>query len=466
MESLIDAAIYIIPSLVICDIYNKINKKVIFNKEDKKISYLCVGIFILTTIYLSTILSILISPTHGFSYTMNWSNNLNLNPSRIITILYEKPINLLKNIIMFIPIGFFVPILCKKINNYIKIIFCGIVISTFIELFQLFLFIGTDIVHVITGTIGILIGYILYGILKHFKLYRNILNRASIYDNVKSLFIYFILIFICVISSGFYINFEKANDIEASNAYLVDVDDKNIIYSKQPHEKIAPASTTKMITALTVLDYCDINELVTIGDEIEYVYKDASTAGLKKGNVLTVKQLLEALLLPSGNDAAYALAKYAGEKICHSNSSEDALEDFMVSANKKAKSLGAYDSNFVRPDGYDTKGQYTTAKDLASIGEAFLQCEILSDISSKYKLEDVLTDGSEVTYKNTNELINPYSEYYYSNIKGLKTGSSSNAGKCVVSAADIDNKTYICVVMGSSDKGRWLDSLCLYQSIK
>lgn len=95
-----------------------------------------------------------------------------------------------------------------------------------------------------------------------------------------------------------------------------------------------------------------------------------------------------------------------------------------------------------------------------------MKSKLLSSIVSKYKLNDEYPNGSQVKYENTNELINPYSEYYYSDIKGLKTGSSLNAGKCVVSAADIDNKTYICVVMGSTDKGRWMDSLCLYQSIK
>ncbi|WMT80598.1 hypothetical protein TEMA_09190 [Terrisporobacter mayombei] len=95
-----------------------------------------------------------------------------------------------------------------------------------------------------------------------------------------------------------------------------------------------------------------------------------------------------------------------------------------------------------------------------------MKSKILSPIVSKYKLNYKYPDGREVRYENTNELINTYSEYYYSNIKGLKLGSSLNAGKYLVSAADIDNKTYICVVMGSTNKGRWLDSLCLYQSIK
>ena len=70
-----------------------------------------------------------------------------------------------------------------------------------------------------------------------------------------------------------------------------------------------------------------------------------------------------------------------------------------------------------------------------------MKSKVLSSIVSKYKLNDKLPDGSKVRYENTNELINPYSEQYYSNIKGLKTGSSLNTGKCVVSAADIDNKT-------------------------
>ena len=159
--------------------------------------------------------------------------------------------------------------------------------------------------------------------------------------------------------------------------------------------------------------------------------------------------------------------KYTGEKISGKKiQTKKAIAIFIKAINEKAKSIGATNSNFLRPDGYDEKGQYTTASDLACIAKYFMKNEVLSKIASKYKVDDVFVDGSKVTYENTNQLINPYSEYYYSNIKGLKTGSSSNAGKCLVSAADIDNKTYICVVMNSSDEGRWLDSLCLYQCIK
>lgn len=458
MNFIENIAMYIIPSLLICGIYNKINEKRVL--DNNKSLNIYKFIFILMTIYLSILLSYLISPAYGFSFEISWSKNLNINPLRIFDILCERPKFLIKYIIIFLPYGFLLPLLCGKINTDLKVILSGIILSFFIEIFQLFLYKGADVNHIILASIGTYVGYLIY----KFKI-RSI--DFKIYDNMKYLLCYFALIFITVICVGLYLNYKNLNNIQARNACLLDSDNKSIIYSKSSDEKIAPASTTKMITALTVADYCNINEEVTVGDEIKFVFNDASKAGLKKGDVVTIKQLLDGLLLPSGNDAAYVLARYAGEKISNEElSMEDAISNFMIYANKKAVSIGANNSNFIRPDGYDVSGQYTTAKDLACIGDEFMKSKLLSSIVSKYKLNDKYPNGSQVKYENTNELINPYSEYYYSDIKGLKTGSSLNAGKCVVSAADIDNKTYICVVMGSTDKGRWMDSLCLYQSIK
>ena len=465
MNFIENITIYIIPSLLICSIYNKINEK--RNLENNKSGNIYKFIFILMTTYLSILLSYLISPTYGFSFEINWSKNLNINPLRIFDILCERPKSLIKYIIMFSPYGFLLPLLCGKINTGLKVILSGMILSFFIETFQLFLYKGTDVNHIILASIGTYIGYLIYKFLCLIYKFKIKSIDFKIYDNMKYLLCYFVLIFITVICGGLYINYKNSDNIQARNACLLDADNKSIIYSKSGDEKIAPASTTKMITALTVADYCNINEEVTVGDEIKFVFNDASKAGLKKGDVVTIKQLLDGLLLPSGNDAAYVLARYTGEKISNEKlSMEDAISNFMIYANKKAVSIGANNSNFIRPDGYDVSGQYTTAKDLACIGDEFMKSKLLSSIVSKYKLNDEYPNGSQVKYENTNELINPYSEYYYSDIKGLKTGSSLNAGKCVVSVADIDNKTYICVVMGSTDKGRWMDSLCLYQSIK
>lgn len=452
---------YVIPSLLVCSIYIKIIEK------NNKINNTYKLVFTLMTIYMSILLSYLISPVYGFSFEINWSKNLNINPLQIIDVLENKPKILLKNILIFLPYGFLLPLLSKRINSTYKVIFSGVILSFFIEAIQLFLYKGSDVNHILSASLGTLFGYVIYKILYYvLKFEINNINFRR-YDNVKFLCSYFALIFISVICSGLYMNIKNTNLIQASNVCLLDVDDNNIIYSKSCNEKIAPASTTKMITALTVLDYCNVDEVVTVGDEIEYVFEDGSKAGFKNGDVVTIKQLLDGLLLPSGNDAAYVLARYTGEKISNINLSiEDSITNFMIYANKKAISIGAKNSKFVRPDGYDVDGQYSTAKDLACIGEYFIKSKILSSIVSSYKLNDKLLDGSQVNYENTNELINPYGDYYFSSITGLKTGSSSNAGKCVVSSADINNKTYICVVMGSTDKGRWEDSLCLYQSIK
>ena len=466
MNNIENLMIYSVVSIIICILYNFIIRKI--SNRRNKINLKGELILLCLIIYLSFLFELNISPVYGFSIKVNWSNNLNLNPFKIIDVLKNRPLENIKNIIMFIPLGMILPLIDKKSLRLYKLLLTGGFISLLIETFQLFLYKKTDINHIIFAVIGTLIGFLIYKLINKISdiFLKNKRNMTTYYVDSFYLYGLICIIFTSVIMTGFVIK-HKENQIEASNVYLINADNDYVIYDKDSNKKIAPASTTKMITALTVLDYCSVDEKVVVGDEINYIYSDASRAGLKKGNVLTVKQLLDGLLLPSGNDSAYVLAKYTGEKISGKKiQTKKAIAIFIKAINEKAKSIGATNSNFLRPDGYDEKGQYTTASDLACIAKYFMKNEVLSKIASKYKVDDVFVDGSKVTYENTNQLINPYSEYYYSNIKGLKTGSSSNAGKCLVSAADIDNKTYICVVMNSSDEGRWLDSLCLYQCIK
>ena len=112
-----------------------------------------------------------------------------------------------------------------------------------------------------------------------------------------------------------------------------------------------------MITALTVLDYCDSEDEMTVGTEIDLMHEDSSRAWLNQGDVLTVRQLLVALLLPSGNDATYTLAVNTGKKIAGDSrlTNEQAINVFMDKVNEKAHMLGAENSNFVAPEGYDAE---------------------------------------------------------------------------------------------------------------
>ena len=257
-------------------------------------------------------------------------------------------------------------------------------------------------------------------------------------------------------------------DITAANAIVINADTNTVLYQKNGTDKIAPASTAKMITALTVLDYCSPDDEMRVGAEIEMMQDDSSRAWLMQGDTLTVRQLLVALMLPSGNDAAYTLAVNAGKEIAGDMglSNAQAIDVFMDKVNQKAKSLGAENSNFVVPDGYDADGQYTTAYDLAVIAKACLDNPYISEIVASDSSYERWPNGREVTYNNTNELLNPNSQYYLPEVIGLKTGTSSLGGACIVSAAVINGNTYICAVMGSTKDGRFQDSIYIYDAIK
>lgn len=257
-------------------------------------------------------------------------------------------------------------------------------------------------------------------------------------------------------------------DITAANACVMSAEGKQVVFETGSDERIAPASTAKMLVALTVLDYYWPGDALTVGDEIDLMASDSSRAWLNAGDKLSVQQMLVALLLPSGNDAAYTLAVNTGRLIAKDDSlsSEECVEAFMKAANKKAKSLGANDSNFLTPDGYDAEGQYTTAYDLALIAAACLENDCISEIVGSFMIQDTWLSGREVTYYNTNELINPDGSYYYPNAVGLKTGSSSQAGECLVSAAIINGELWVCVIMGAVEEGRYTDSLKVYNELE
>ena len=127
-------------------------------------------------------------------------------------------------------------------------------------------------------------------------------------------------------------------EIVATTAYVLNIDTDSVLYSKNSDEHIAPASTAKMLTALTVLDYYSPDDILTIGAEIDLIPADSSTAWLSRGDTLTVKQLLVALLLPSGNDAAYTLAVNTGKVIAGDQtlSLRQAIETFIDAMNHKA----------------------------------------------------------------------------------------------------------------------------------
>lgn len=252
-------------------------------------------------------------------------------------------------------------------------------------------------------------------------------------------------------------------NVDAASAILFDVNTKEILYHKNAVNPMFPASTLKLLTALISLEWCRIDEEIIIGEEVTMMGYDSTRAYLKPGQVLTLDNLLQGLLLPSGNDAAYSIAVYVGRKALDNPDADnkEALLKFVDMMNEKAKKLGAKNSCFKTPDGYDALGQYTTAYDMGLIAVEAAKNDIIVDISCKVKARNIFISGEDVTWENTNRLIDRYSGQYYSKALGLKTGTSTMAGRCLISAAKDGDRKVVCVIMDSSGSGRWEDAIKL-----
>ena len=218
----------------------------------------------------------------------------------------------------------------------------------------------------------------------------------------------------------------------AKGMCVIDKDSKRILYSKNENEKLPMASTTKVVTLITVLQNCD--------DLDEYIQVDEAAVGvegtsiyLRKDETIKVRDLLYGLMLRSGNDAATALA-------CHVGGS---IEGFAEMMNALAKNVGANNSHFMNPHGLDNPQHYTTAYDLALITAYALNNPIFQEVVSTKNYVIEATNKSDKRYlTNKNKLLSTLD-----GCCGVKTGYTSKAGRCLVSACSREERTTVCVVL-------------------
>ena len=242
----------------------------------------------------------------------------------------------------------------------------------------------------------------------------------------------------------------SAPEYEPEIALLVNADTDTVIYSKNPEQITAPASLTKITTALVVLSLCkDLNEKVTCSYEAIHSLDGtgSSVAGLYENEVTTVEMLLFCLLLPSANDAAAVLAEHFG----------GTEAEFVNKMNEYVAALGCKNTHFANPHGLDDESfpgfdgdtqSRTTAYDMYLISKKALQNDTIKFMSSKYGKTMPATNLSEERYLyNTNALLNNYSDYYYEYAQGLKTGTTDKAGSCLITSATKDGYTYIAISM-------------------
>ena len=224
-----------------------------------------------------------------------------------------------------------------------------------------------------------------------------------------------------------------------------------IHFEKDIHKQIAPASTAKLISGLVALEYLSPETVITVGEERKLVEWDASVLGLSIGDTLTVKELITALMVSSGGDAAYTLAVSVAKAADVDGAITDPaaqIEYFMTLVNEYAVANGFDDCHFVTPDGYDAEGQYVTLRSLARIAAKAMENETMKEaITTKAYTFTFTTTGKTKTAYNTNKLLRETSSYYSPYVTGIKTGTTTDAGNCLAADAYINGRYFIIITM-------------------
>ena len=267
----------------------------------------------------------------------------------------------------------------------------------------------------------------------------------------KFLMILIILVFILNTSISFGIS--DIPEVSAGAAILIDSSSEKILYSKNETEKMYPASTTKILTAILTIENCNLDDTVTVPYEaISTIPSGYSIASLQVGEQLTVHQLLQLMMVHSANDAANVLAYHVSGSI----------EDFATLMNYKVEELGLKNTHFTNPSGMHDDNHYTTAYDLAIIMKYCMKNTTFRTIAGlKYCIIPATNKYEERVFNTTNELLiystsDVSSNYYYEYAIAGKTGYTTQAKNCLVSVSSKDDLELICVVLSA---GLYSDNL-------
>ena len=246
---------------------------------------------------------------------------------------------------------------------------------------------------------------------------------------------------LCGLLPGFVVHTHAAEApaVSAASAVLMDAETGRVLYAHNEQEPRAIASTTKLMTALVAAEYLggDLSETVEI--KREWTGIEGTSLYLKPGETITLKTLLYGLLLHSGNDAAVALAGICGGEV----------ETFVGWMNQRAQDLGMTNTHFSDPNGLGDENHYASALDMAKLGVACLQNPTVAEILST---RTITLEGRQLT--NHNKLL-----WQYEGCTGMKTGYTRQAGRTLVSSAERNGQTLVCVTL--NDRDDWNDHKAL-----
>ena len=231
--------------------------------------------------------------------------------------------------------------------------------------------------------------------------------------------------------------------VNANAAILVETNTGKVIYEKDSKEQNFPASVTKVLTAILVLENCNLDDVATASQTaLSGIPSAYVVTPLSVGEKMRIEDLLYALMLKSANDAAYVLAEHVGGSI----------EGFANMMNEKAKEIGCEHTHFVNPNGIHNDNHYTTAYDMYLISQYAMQNNDFVRIVSTHKYTLPATNkytAANRVMENTNSFIDPQSKFYNPDIKGIKTGTTTQAGNCLITSGSKDGIDIITVVLGA-----------------
>lgn len=222
--------------------------------------------------------------------------------------------------------------------------------------------------------------------------------------------------------------------INSRAAVVIDRNTGTVLYGKNENQKRKMASTTKIMTAIIIIENCNLNDTTIISKKAAST--GGSKVGLKTGNKVSINDLLYGLMLCSGNDAAVALAEYCSGSVTN----------FAIKMNEKALELNLKSTHFETPHGLDSEAHYTTAYELATLANYAMQNTTFKKIVGT-KLATISINGYPKQLSNTNELLGNFEGIY-----GVKTGFTNGANRCLVTACKRKNMDVICVVLGADTK--------------
>lgn len=455
-----------------------------FTEKGHTIHKVMLGVY---SLYLGTLFVLILFPTYMLRPFHFDASRMNLIPFRGIDRLRTDPLELLGNLLLFVPFGFFSVFndTGKAGRRILNVALRAFVFSALMEFLQLFIGRVTDIDDVIINTLGALLGGTLSVVwhksrLDHSQLGSKVMPqlprrwRGKIAVPMLS-----IVMLICygvgLLGVNAFITRDRSQiytarvhgratdfTLEAKNAALWDRAEQKMLFSHDADAPIYPAATMRLVLGLTVMDIADPDDQITAGKEILRTPMDCSIAGIRMGTTYTVRELLAAALIPSGADACYTLAKHCGQVLLGDPEApvKDALEAFIAAANEKLQHIGAVHTRMCNLDGLDDANQQTTVNDLCLIAGAVLDDPLLSALCSAPEME-IGPDDDRITLKNTNMMLHTDSEFYAENFIGVKTGSTSRAGNCLIGAFRKNGKECITVVMHSGYNGKYVDTMTL-----